>query len=337
MVSNYPFHSILSRYINGGCLGRRDVLLSSFAPGLPYVLNAKKVAALFARTEPAGKKPGNGYEISLETYQGPDPVVQALGRYLHKNLRHDLYGAYIHGSLALDEKVAYSDLDALVIIKDDVFRRRKRLEKVAYTLKRSLKYFYKIDPLQHHGWFTLAERDLSDHPQTYFPRELFAHAKSLLPDQGLDIKLCVDPGSQDYEKPFRNLAASIGHQLERRAYPANMYQLKGLLSRFMLLPALYCQAKYRRGMFKKFSFAEARKDFPPPAWSIMDDVSAVRREWHYSMNGVQRYLMTRSSPFWVRLKRTIGPGIPDDLKKKLSADFYQRILDLVGQMDKTLQ
>ena len=340
-MSYYIFHQSLIRYINSGCLRRRDVLISFFFPTLPFFLNAKKISNLFDKVKKIEKENKEKdrkkvYNVSLESCQSSDTGIGALRDYLFHRLNRDLYGVYIHGSLGVDEKINYSDVDAFVIIKGEVFQNPRRLARTAYKLNKALRYFHKIDPLQHHGWFVIAEIELGNYPQTYFPAELFKYAKSLFPGKGLTFKLSVDPERQDYEIPFFNLAIGLRYQLENEDYPGNMYQLKGLLSRFMLLPALYCQAKNRKGIFKKSSFDEARKDFSPSDWSIMDEVSEIRLGWHYSITKVQRYLMSRRSPLLMRLKRKFGPKIPPDLKEKLSPGFYERILDLVDQMEEKL-
>jgi predicted nucleotidyltransferase len=329
----------LIKYINTGCLKRIDLILTCLGNRIPFHKNAEKISSRM-RSHIDLKKNGNyghhSHYILVEPMTFEVKHITELSKYLNKELKDDLYGAYIHGSIGADEKIHYSDVDALVILRDDVFKNPTRLAATAYKLNRALKYFYKIDPLQHHGWFVLTEGDLRDYPQTYFPHELFNHARSLLPDKGINIKICFDPEKQDYETPFLDLARGIRMQLEKGCCPRNMYQLKGLLSRFMLLPAVYCQARDIKGVFKKFSFDAARKDFSTSAWAIMDEVSVIRANWHYSLNPVRRYFMTRRSPLWIRLKRNIGPRIPPCLKKHLSTGFYQRMLNLIEQMEEKL-
>jgi len=340
MAYNYTFHRHLVRYINSGCLKRMDVLLSFFFPALPLFLNASKVSNMLNRLKDVRERDKENFqfqEIFIEPYQCQYPYIEAMRNFLVETLKDDLYGAYIHGSLAMDEKIAYSDVDALIIIKDEVFQNPRRLAETACKLNRALKYFYKIDLLQHHGWFVLTESDLRDYPQTYFPWEIFKYAQSLLPEKGLKIKLSFDPEKQDYKTPFLDLVLGIRFQLENHGYPRNMYQLKGLLSRFMLLPTLYCQARDRKGVFKKFSFDAARKDFSPSDWAIMDEVSDIRSNWHFSLGPIRRYFMTRRSSLWIRLKRKVGPRIPPGLKRKLTTGFYQRIFDLIEQMEEKLR
>jgi len=140
---------------------------------------------------------------------------------------------------------------------------------------------FEFDPLQHHGWFVLTEADLECYPETYFPHELFKHAKALLPEQGRKLNLQLNnETSNNPTEPFWNLSSKVITRLSKYDYPKNAYRLKGLLSQFMLLPARFVQGRDGKGVYKKFSFAEARKDFSSEQWTIMDEVSEIRAGWH---------------------------------------------------------
>ena len=225
--------------------------------------------------------------------------------------------------------LSYSDFDALVIIKDEVLENPKFLAYTAQKLNQALKIMYEFDPLQHHGWFVLTESDLKNYPQTYFPYEIFEYAKSLFSDKGLELEICYSPNDLDYVSPCIKLADSIIKKLQARKYPRNMYQLKGLLSQFMLLPALYIQAKEKRGIFKKFSFDLAKKDFEPTEWQIMEKVSQIRENWFYKINPVQRILLTVNHPLLRRIgTKFFAPSIPKSIAKKLEGNFYNEMLNL---------
>lgn len=330
---------VLVQYINSGCLKRRDLYLSLLFPALPFYLNAKKVFKMLTGAgskKKENKDKENVYKVSLEPYKKPDQGIDTLRNFLFDNLSDGLYGAYIHGSIANCEAIAYSDVDALVIIKDEVIENPGRLAKVAHKLNKALKYFYTIDPLQHHGWFVLTERDLKDYPQLYFPYELFQSSKSLFPDKGLHFNVHIYTDKQDFSAPFLRLAHSVIIKIEWERFPANIYQLKHLLSEFMLLPALYIQAKEKRGIYKKCSFDLAKKDFKEEEWRIMDDVSEIRQNWNYSLSPLQRKMLTINHPAIRKIAvRYFSPPIPPGIKKKLNPDFYQRIYDLcLTMMDK---
>ena len=103
--------------------------------------------------------------------------------------------------------------------------------------------------------------DLGYYCEAYFPVALFTHAKSLLEDRGRVLTLRRRAAGYELSAAFVRMADSIQNQLEKNRYPNNMYQLKSLLSRVMLLPALYVQARDGTGVWKADSFEMARKDF----------------------------------------------------------------------------
>ena len=105
----------------------------------------------------------------------------------------------------------------------------------------------------------------------------------------------------------------------------------------MLLPALYLQARNGKGLYKKFSFAEARKDFSAEQWAIMDEVSEIRAGWQVDIPLLKKKLLASGHFFTRRYARKLGPAIPAKVKKRLTADFYRRMHHLVDMMREKLK
>ena len=268
---------------------------------------------------------------SIDHYDGDERVIHELAHHLRRELQDKIIGAYLHGSQATQEANAFSDVDALVILRD--LDNRSAEKAVLKKLIHSQKYFYKLDPLQHHGWFILKESQLKQYPQTYFPHEIFEYCRSLYPDKGRELSICYDESRIDYVQPLRDLCASLLGKLDRGWRPQNLYSLKSFLSEFMLLPALYVQARDRAGVFKKFSFSKARHDFTAEQWLIMDEISVIRAEWHYTINRWQKYLLTRSNKYFRKMAvQFAAPKIPDEIDQKLAGDFYERTKLLIDQI-----
>lgn len=264
--------------------------------------------------------------VTIQVYAGKNIFVTKMSTFLQRELHNDLRGAYVHGSLGTYEETNFSDFDALVIIKDEVLTSPIRLANVAAKLHKAQTIMLELDPLQHHGWFILTETDLEHYPEHYFPHELFKYAKSLLTN--CDTKLTINlPDTVEYSELFLTLAVGIHNRLRNGNFPRNMYDLKSLLSQFMLLPSLYIQLRDKKGIYKKKSFAEARKDFSPEVWSIMEEVSTIRKNWHYSINSIQKYIMTNPDFCARKLSKYIAPGIPDDILQVLTPHFYDRMAD----------
>jgi hypothetical protein len=320
----------LIKFLSNGYLNKMDLLISLLAPQYVFKKNSERIIKHFKNiSEFSNESDSQKITLSITQYNGETSQVKRMIHYLDLNLSDDLLGAYVHGSLGTYEEIPYSDFDALVIIKDEVFENTKRLSQVALKLIKAKKIMYEMDPLQHHGWFILTENDLKNYPQTYFPHELFEYARSIFPEKGSKLKIYFNPEDQDYKKPFFDLTNSIIKQIELGRIPKNVYQLKGILSQFMLLPALYVQARDKKSVYKKYSFDMAKKDFSEEDWEIMDEISEIRENWHYKMNPIKKKLFTITNPAYRKLiTRYFSPKIPNDIKNKLKPEFYNRIKEL---------
>lgn len=324
------FNRALSRYVNGGCLSRQDRLVSILFPWIPFDRNAKTLVNEYHRlTDYLPDSNSSSLIVETEVYGGTNPYVLKMMEYLASNLKEDLLGAYVHGSLGTHEEIAYSDFDALAILKEEVLESPKRLAKVAQTLNQARSIMLDFDPLQHHGWFVLSEADLRCYPEAYFPSKLFRYSKSLLPHSGLELKLHVQNSfEREHQAFFKNLCDSVINRLTYRKYPKNMYQLKCLLSEFMLLPALYVQVRDNKSMYKNFCFAAAKSDFSQEDWAIMDEVSSLRSIWSYNISPFGRWVITKSTQLSGFLKSRFSPHIPEHTKAILKDSFYQRMQNL---------
>lgn len=242
----------LPRYVNSGCLSRGDLPLALVHPRLPFRRNARTIADRFDRfrqwSRPASGPPR---EVEVAGYEGPDVPVRRMMVYLARQLANDLVGAYVHGSLGTYDALAYSDFDALVILKNEVFATPGRLAAAAWKLSRAQSIMLNFDPLQHHGWFVLTEAQLSAYPDHVFPVVLFDFAKSLLSERGRRLTLRVEDVPEARQAAFRELSSRIIDSIACRLLPSNIYELKLLLSQFMLLPALYVHARDGRGVYKE--------------------------------------------------------------------------------------
>ena len=276
-------------------------------------------------------------KVAIQNYTGHNPYVLRMAKYLTTYLREDLVGAYVHGSLGTYEEIAYSDFDALVILKNECFESPVRLARVARLLSLARKIMYRFDPLQHHGWFVLAEPDLDCYPDDYFPLALFDQAKSLFRGLGTELSIQGLSSEPKYTTAFENLSSSLLNCIERKKFPRNVYQLKSLLSQFMLLPAFYVQARDSKGVLKKNSFQMAKDDFDQESWSIMDEVSDLRGNWSYTISPFTKWLITRPTQLSRYLVKKIAPPIPCVIQSALNSDFYSRMRCLTTHMQKKLQ
>jgi len=171
----------------------------------------------------------------------------------------------------------------------------------------------------------------------YFPIELFKYAKSLFDDKGLELEISLRKSNYEAHKAFEKMANAIIRKIKNRQYPMNMCQLKSLLSQFMLLPALYIQAKDGGGIYKKESFALARADdFDSADWTILDEVSKIRMNWNYEISALTKRMMCRPHVLSRYFARRFGPAIPEKIGRVLTAEFYSRMEKLASLMKEML-
>ena len=325
------FHTDITKYIDGAVRSRSDLFLFVLTPWVTFTRHAK---AIIQKHKRFFKEISTGttskLNVRIEPYKGENPHVHQMINYLSEHLKEDLIGAYVHGSLGTYEEIPYSDFDALAILKDEVFGSPEKLVRTANKLNSARTIMRDSDQLEHHGWFVLTELDLKCYCNAYFSVELFKYAKSLFDDRGLELEIALRESSSETRMAFDKMADSIIRKIKNRQYPTNVYQLKGLLSQFMLLPALYIQAKDGCGIYKKESFAVARSDFDSADWAIMDEVSRIRMNWSYEISALKKRLMCHPHALSRYFARRFGPAIPEKIGCVLTAEFYARMAKLAS-------
>ncbi|HCQ16125.1 MAG TPA: hypothetical protein DIU20_07685 [Cryomorphaceae bacterium] len=328
------YHQYLIQLINTSCFSRRDYISSLLWEQGTFRKNSVLVHKLWKRrtsVSKAGER--DSIQLHIEPYTGENRYVLSLVSFLRTKLKDDLYGAYIQGSIATREEIRYSDMDAVVILKDEVVSDAQRLARVARKLYHAKAFFFKYDPLQHHGWFVLTEGMLQNYNEAYFPVELFRHSRSLLEDKAETLFIKRAPVSWDaYRKAFKSVAFSLIKRLEAKNYPSNCYVLKSVLSEFMLLPSLYFQASNYKAIYKKDSFDAIKNHFKPEHWAIMDQVSQIRRDWDYSLSPLQRRIFSTYAYPIRKTARRWAPSIPENMRKQLTPGFYTAMLGLIYKM-----
>lgn len=274
--------------------------------------------------------------VMCDMYHGTCECVHKLIKYLESELKADLVDAFVHGSLATDEELNYSDFDALLIFKDSIFLDKKRLASVVRRVLRARKILFDYDPLQHHGFFVLTESDLKLYPESVFPLVLFDFAKSLLYERR---QLHVT--RTDHANRIKNPIYAILRSIERRLQPGNrphrLYELKILLSHVMLLPCLILQVE-GCPVFKRESFERIKERFAPNEWKSIVIASEVRAIWPDLRRKLfsQVIRMLGNSFHGTIFQKKVGYGIPGTIAQKLELSrFYEhteRLVKAVNEM-----
>jgi len=236
-------------------------------------------------------------------------------------MQDDLVQAVVHGSLATGEEIPYSDFDGIVILKDETVSDAGRLAAAAQRLSRSRRIMLGMDPLQHHGWYVLSESSLARFDESRFPSILFERCRSLVPSLPAGITWCSEGPPADrqaFHAYCRNLSARLA-----RPHPArNLYTLKSILSRFMLLPSLFHEAKHQASIHKKESFTAVREDVPQARWEVMDAVSHLRLAWPAAESMPYRRQLSDLYFLHHRLLTAFYPAIPRAMDRELRGGLY---------------
>lgn len=331
------FQESLVALLNGRLASRSAQVLSLLAPARAVDQAAPALVARYAelRTRLAEQSAAGPWEsIPVRAYADRQPQVRAIMAGLAP-IAPWLAGACVHGSLADGSHVPYSDFDGLVILRHEALATPDGFRQVCLALRRLQQPMIELDPLQHHGWFVLTEADLSWHCEAYFPAALFRHARWLLPGDG-QVRLRCRDSRAETRAAFTGLAEAVRRKTSRLPPPADMFALKSLLSQFMLLPALYLQCRDGRGVYKRESFDLARRDFSAAEWAPMDEVSAIRRDWHYPLAPWRRALLTRWPAGRRLTTRGCPPPIPADLQARLTPALRAGMARLATAMGERL-
>lgn len=331
--SRRDMYRTVERFFNGAVFSRTDLLLTLLSPGLAPPRHAGWVAEACRKDLPPPLRDGGErLAFDLEPCRDRSGAIGELAAYLDRHLSTDLIGACLSGSLGSGEAEDYSDLDAVLIFRDVVLADRERLARAAARTAAACGLLGAFDPLQHHGFFVLTEGMLHAWPDHYFPAEILCHGRALWPSGGLELELTVARDHDRYGAAFTGLCDGVLSQLAAAGRPRNMYELKALLSRFMLLPALYVGARDGRGVWKKESFDLARGDFDGRLWSAMEHVSAIRSRWCCDPSPLQRRLARSGGMAWRRIAASLSPPVPAKLAATLTGGLYDAMGALAAAM-----
>jgi predicted nucleotidyltransferase len=336
--SQNRLHRDLSRFINGCTLSRRAKIAGMASPALTYRHYARGLARRFQQLKTQLRQAPSHATASIDVppYAGDEPFVRRMMAGLAP-LRYALAGAYLHGSLADGEAIAYSDFDGLVILRNAVVSEPGALAAAGLALNGLRRIMFAFDPLQHHGWFVLTEADLGYYCDEYFPAEIFGHCRSLLAREPARITLAPRDSKAERRATLARAVANIRRRSAPGQRPADMLSLKSMLSEIMLLPALYLQVRYGQAVYKKFSFERARHDFSASDWSAMDEVSELRRRWHYEAGPLRRFALTATVRGRKPAARWFAPTIPPDIASRLTPQFWTDVARLAGLIESAAQ
>jgi len=325
-ITQLDFNYLLFRYINGGALSKLDRLASLIAPKLVFNKNSNFVSVAYKNTAPEKAKIISKEKVTIAEYKGDEASVLKMSKYFSNENNDFLHSVYVHGSIATGEINSYSDFDALVVIKDQIFENNKELAHLAYYLSNARKFMYGFDPIQHHGWFVLLESDFSKYNNSVFPIELYTYSRCIYPSGQKSIEINLRDCSSDVENNFTRACDSVEKKANKSELSSNLYELKCLLSEFMLLPSLYLQLSNNRGVYKKYSFELISPQLPDEANKVFDQVSKIRESWAWDTNRIYKLLLSRSIYLRPFLYRKFKIAVPKHIRSSINQVLIDNIL-----------
>jgi hypothetical protein len=202
-----------------------------------------------------------------------EPLL-ALHDFVVANTANLVVGVYLHGSMStLDYVAGSSDLDALVVVKQATVGAADELLALRRQLQHTLRWFYRVDYSQHHGYAVLSELDLRFYSESFFPSTLFPYLTPLAGPSSLTIRPCRE--QRDPTAACRRTAAYVRKMSAPTQKLAGWFALKFYLQSVLLLPTLYLQAQGVH-VYKRDAFDLARPNFSAEAWRIVEKASQVR-------------------------------------------------------------
>ncbi|MHC4549332.1 MAG: nucleotidyltransferase family protein [Planctomycetota bacterium] len=240
------------------------------------------LAAGFAALDDLPAPPGAVREFALpawdERRHGRIGSLREARRDLLEVSRRNGVEFFLHGSFASLDFTGYSDLDTFVLVPRTCAVDPAGLQECRRGLVRTMRALKEFDPLQHHGHFVLTEIDLRGYPDPLFPDVILERTIALAPRTRY-LRARSLPAPALAAARFGRLAEGyLANDLGRGL--GNAYRLKSALSVFMLLPALWWQAR-GRPIDKREALEEVYRMLSPPAVGAFRRAAEIRAVWRY--------------------------------------------------------
>lgn len=269
------------------------------------------------------------YGVIIKKYDGNLALIKELVQLIERDYSELFHSVIVHGSVATNEVIPYSDFDGLLVVKDTLLT-SKKLERFK---SESMRLILKFDPLQHHGWFQIKKSDFGDYPESYLPVSTLKHSKLIYPVvDSLKFNLEVSP-TIDYKSSLGGILNQFELRIQNQWKPSNVYELKSILSQIMLIPCLYYSAINNNGIFKRESFNAVKENFNKNQWMPIKISSQIRLNWNNNLNPLQEFLLKQENLFVRKLvKKYLAPKIDSQIKLLLNDEFYENLSELIKKI-----
>jgi len=202
---------------------------------------------------------------------GPGRHAENLFAHLQEKAPHAFDLLVLHGSLATkDYAEGCSDLDAFAVLKAEVCSSAEKILELREVLLESWKYFFRVDPFQHHGLMLASAQDANFYPQHFFPLELLKFSKTVAGDK-----------TEFRVRDSRFDELTIMHQILHGMLGAGgfeketVHSAKRRVQMAILLPALLLMSEGRYA-YKRDSFAAVSELFGGEKLPALERCSRIR-------------------------------------------------------------
>lgn len=197
-----------------------------------------------------------------------------------------IHSCIIHGSYATQDAIpGWSDLDTMIILKDQVFDSADILRSVQKVFLKAGLLCYWIDPLAHHQLSFITEFDLGYYPQSFLPLPAYARGLRLFGPEHIRFDVRDDAVEQTtVMEKYRN---RFKRKVARNAWSQNQYDWKNDLAHAFLLPSLLLQTKGVY-VYKKESFDLLPQFFPGIDQRPLKEAADLMKKW--KVRNLVRYL-----------------------------------------------
>jgi len=268
--------SSLKLFLNYGYLGKLGALL---APFFPKTVCKYTSSSIFNNHKPSLQKSNHKITISSDISELNDTNAKVISEIIKTSNLESVICAIVHGSIATNERLNYSDFDGILIIDESKIRNVRDLINLRRLIYNTELEMLKIDSLQHHGWQIILKSDLNNYNNASLPAIIFEQSKILYPNQVIELNIYINELDQNYQLNFLNIKDSILNKLSKRSYTKSFYSFKNLISEILLIPTLHFQAKYKKGIYKKDSFEWLENEYSIDQKLFFKEITDLRSNW----------------------------------------------------------
>lgn len=216
--------------------------------------------------------------ITPVKYEGANNYANAITFILERNQLPMIQQALIHGSIASNEVINYSDIDTILFVNTNNLNNIKDLFTYNKIIQLTYKEMLKQDILQHHGWVIINLKHYLYLNNRIIPYPILSEAKSLFIRHKEQIKIAFSHDQYKHTN-FSNLIKSINHKIENTESLKSLYIFKIFISELLLLPTVYLQFKLQKDISKKKSFEIIYSHLNTNDIRTLKEIEKIRINW----------------------------------------------------------